>query len=550
MSASAQLVASNASFSYGPRVVIRDASVTLAPGDRLGVVGPNGTGKTTFLRLLAGQLVPETGTIARQPATTTVGLVRQQLQDKSGDTVLSYATRTTGIGEIEAEFENAVGALAAATVGSDERYDRALQRYVDADVASFQDRLQRTLSYVGLNDMDLEAKTWSLSGGERTKLGLAALLLAQFDVLLLDEPTNDLDLRGLDLLEELIETDDRPMAIVSHDRVFLERVVTAVYAIDDHDHTGLRFNGGFAAWQEQRDITRRHHEEDYAAYVTKRADLTERARVQQQWSAQGVRKAKNDKSEADKFILAHRIATSEKVASKAKQTEKALERLERRGRVEAPWQPWELRLSFAAADRSGAEVASLFGAIVDRGSFRLGPIDASVAARDRIVITGDNGSGKTTLLNALLGEVPLSSGTHRLGPGVRVALMRQQRELLPAGVALSRAFADEAGLDDHEARSQLAKLGLGSEQIERSMVELSPGEQTRVALGLFAVKGSNLLVLDEPTNHLDLSAIEQLEAALAVFPHTVLLVTHDRRLLESVDVTRRWHMHAGRLDER
>ncbi|MGZ0175287.1 MAG: ABC-F family ATP-binding cassette domain-containing protein [Acidimicrobiales bacterium] len=550
MHMNAQLLASNVGFSYGPRQILRDISLTLGPGDRIGVVGPNGTGKSTLLRLLCGELSGETGTVSTNPPTATVGLMHQQLADMAGETVGEYLTRSTGVGAVLAEFEGSLAAVAEGHAGADDRYDSALSQYLAVDAATIEMRTDQVLAQVGLGDLDAAHRTAELSGGQRTKVNLAAMLLASFDMLLLDEPTNDLDHGGLELLEQVLLTQQRPVAVVSHDRAFLERVVTAVFELDDHTHTGNRFNGGFGAWLHARDIARQHQYDAYHEFNAKRSQLQERAKTQQSWSAAGVRKAKGDKSEGDKFIRAQRMATSEKVAGKAKQTERALERLERNERVDAPWEPWELQLDFAEADRSGTDVAVLQAATVHQGDFVLGPVDVAVTAGDRIMITGANGSGKTTLLRALFGEIDLASGLQQVGRSVRVSTLRQQRDLFADAPSLLRGFIDAVGCDDHEARSQLAKLGLDTQRIDRTVADLSPGEQTRAALGLFAARGANVLVLDEPTNHLDLPAIEQLEAALAAFPHTVLLVTHDRRLIENVSTNRHWHMDAGSLTER
>jgi ATPase subunit of ABC transporter with duplicated ATPase domains len=549
MHASAQVRAANLGFAYGPRTIVRDISLLLAPGDRMGVVGANGTGKSTLLGLLAGELTPESGTVSTNPPTATVGLMRQQLHDQRGETVGRYVTRVTGIGAVISEFDLSLQGVADGLKGADERYDQALAHYLSTDASTLDERIRQMLDQVDLSAVAPDHLTAELSGGQRTKVNLAAILLATFDVLLLDEPTNDLDQAGLAHLESMVLSQDRPVAIVSHDRAFLERVITSVYELDDHSHAGTRFNGGFAAWQEARDTARRQHHDAYAEYDAKRSQLQQRARTQHQWSESGVRRAKADKSEPDKSIKAHRIATSEKVASKAKQTERALERLERNDKVEAPWEPWELRLNFAQAARSSSEVAVLYGATVKRGNFVLGPIDAKVTAGDRIIITGENGSGKTTLLKALFGEIEVTSGNQRVGPSVNVATLRQQRALFADAPSLLRGFTDAVGCDDRVARSQLAKLGLDTQRIDRAVADLSPGEQTRAALGFFAAQGSNVLVLDEPTNHLDLPAIEQLEEAIGVFPHTVLLVTHDRRLVENVTTNRHWHLHQGTLTE-
>lgn len=550
MSAHAQLVATNVGFSYGPVRILDKISLALTPGDRLGVVGPNGTGKSTLLRILASELDPERGTVATNPPSATVGLMHQQLDDRSGETVSSYLLRTTGIGSIIRDFEASLEAVAAGEAGADDRYDLALARYLATDAAAIDGRAAQVLTQVGMAAVDVDHRTDQLSGGQRTKLNLASMLLASFDVLLLDEPTNDLDNAGLSLLEEMLVATPRPVIVVSHDRAFLERVVTSVFELDGHTHSGTRFNGGFTAWQHDREIARQQHYAAYDEFHAKRSELKDRARTQKQWSVVGVRKAKNDKSEPDKNIKAFRIESSEKVAGKAKQTERALERLEREEHVDAPWEPWELQLEFAEAERSGTEVAVLHQAMVHQGDFALGPIDVVVAAGDRIMITGENGSGKTTLLRALFGEVTLSSGTQHTGRSVQVSTLRQQRELFEAAPSLLRGFTEAVGGDDQAARSQLAKLGLDTERIDRPVSDLSPGEQTRAALGLFAAQGANVLVLDEPTNHLDLPAIEQLEQALASFSHTVLLVTHDRRLIENVTTNRHWHLDEGELVER
>jgi len=207
-------------------------------------------------------------------------------------------------------------------------------------------------------------------------------------------------------------------------------------------------------------------------------------------------------------------------------------------------------MTIAAAPRSGTVVASLHGAVVRRGSFTLGPVDARVDRADRITITGANGSGKSTLLGALLGRIPLDAGGGGLGSSVRVGEIDQARGLFLGPEPLVRAFRDAVpDWSESDVRTLLAKFGLNSAHVPRPAASLSPGERTRAALALLQAREVNLLVLDEPTNHLDLPAIEQLEQALDAFPGTVLLVTHDRRMLESVRTTRRWTVEAGRLHE-
>jgi ATPase subunit of ABC transporter with duplicated ATPase domains len=243
-----------------------------------------------------------------------------------------------------------------------------------------------------------------------------------------------------------------------------------------------------------------------------------------------------------------RAEGSEKQAAKARQTDRLIERLDV---VEEPRKEWELRMRIAAAPRSGAVVATLGGAVVRRGDFTLGPVDLQIDWADRVAITGANGSGKSTLLAALLGRIAPDEGSAALGPGVRVGEVDQARALFRGEDTLLDAFrAPAPDLEPAEIRTLLAKFGLKADHVKRPAATLSPGERTRAALALLQARGVNLLVLDEPTNHLDLPAIEQLESALASYDGTLLLVTHDRRMLEAVHTTRRLEVAGGRVSER
>jgi ATPase subunit of ABC transporter with duplicated ATPase domains len=273
--------------------------------------------------------------------------------------------------------------------------------------------------------------------------------------------------------------------------------------------------------------------------------LRSRARTQRQWSVQGAAKVAKS-GETDKFIRHFRRNSSEHVAAKAKITDRALERLVSNA-VDKPWESWDLRMEIAPAPRGGAVVTELHGATVTRGTFTLGPIDLSVHYGERVALLGANGSGKTTLLAAMLGRIPPAAGTAHLGPGVLVGELDQARAAYAGPEPLLPRFEQASGLLQNDARSLLAKFGLGAEHVLRPADSLSPGERTRASLALLSARGVNCLVLDEPTNHLDLPAIEQLEEALDTFAGTVLLVTHDRALLEAVTLTRRIELVDGQV---
>ncbi len=458
----------------------------------------------------------------------------------------AYLGRRTGVSEAEHAFESASEALGAGVAGADDVYGAALEAYLALGAADFDARIGQVFDDLGLPERVLDLDMSALSGGQAARANLAAILLARFDVFLLDEPTNDLDFAGLDRLERFLRADLAGGAvIVSHDRSFLDRTITSVVELDEHAHNASEYAGGWSAYLAERETARRHAEEDYATYVDQRATLRSRSQEQREWSLQGKAKVKKS-GETDKFIKHFKRNSSEHVAAKAKITDRALERLEANA-VEKPWESWDLRMEIASAPRGGAVVTRLAGAVVRRGTFTLGPIDLEVHYGERVALLGANGSGKTTLLDAALGRIPLDAGEARLGPGVVIGELDQARAAFAGSEPLLARFELASGLIPSEVRSLLAKFGLGAEHVLRSADSLSPGERTRASLALLSARGVNCLVLDEPTNHLDLPAIEQLEQALSTFAGTLLLVTHDRQLLEAVTLTRRIELVDGRV---
>jgi len=544
MHTSFSLAARDLARSHGDQVVLDGVDLTIGPRTRLGVVGPNGAGKTTLLRLLAGLDQADRGSVTPAPPTLRVGYLPQEPDRRAGETLLAYLARRVGVAAADTELERASGALARGEPGADDRYAAALDRYLGAGSADFGARAHEVCADLGLPPDLLAAPTASLSGGQAARASLAAVLLSRFDVFLLDEPTNDLDFAGLDRLERFLDAVPGGIVLVSHDRAFLERTVTSVLELDEHSHRATEYAGGFAAYVEGRAVARRNAEERYETYREKRARLEERARRQRQWSAKGAARARRSPDDPDKFVRHHRISTSEQLASKAKASERAAERLDV---VDKPWDGWELRMTLATTARSGDLVARLAGAVVERGDFRLGPVDLEITWGERVTVTGPNGAGKTTLLLALLGRLDVVAGEQRVGPSVVVGEMDQARHRFLDDTTLLDVFVAATGVDVTDARSMLAKFGLGADHVLRPARTLSPGERTRAVLAQYSAQGVNCLVLDEPTNHLDLPAIEQLEQALDTFDGTLLVVTHDRRLLEALRLTRSVAVAGGKV---
>ncbi len=539
---SAQLHVSGIGFDRGGTTIIDDLTLTLGARDRVGLVGPNGAGKTTLLRLAAGELLPSQGRVALVPETATIGLLAQELGPQPGQTVVDLVADRTGVSTAQRELDAATADLAADAPAAADRYDLALDRWLRLGAADLDQRLSESLERIGLRSSVLDQVASTLSGGEQARVGLAIILVSQFDILLLDEPTNDLDHAGLAQLESFLVGIDRPVMLVSHDRRFLERVVTSVIELDPHTLSAAGYGGGWQGYLDAREIARRHADERYADFTTKRSKLTDRSRTEREWATKGVASAKKNPKDNDKIQRKASIDRTEQLASRARRTERAMERLEV---VDKPWEPWQLQFEIGEVERSGDLVAQLSEAVVHRDSFRLGPIDLEINAGDRVLITGPNGAGKSTLLAALLGERAPSRGTHRLGRSVVVGRLDQQRTQFDEAGRLLDGFVEATDTTPADARSLLAKFGLGAGHVMRPTSELSPGERTRALLAVFQARGVNTLVLDEPTNHLDLPAIEQLEQALTRFGGTMLVVSHDRAFVETLTITRRIEVDGG-----
>jgi ATPase subunit of ABC transporter with duplicated ATPase domains len=433
------LTAANITKYHGPQLVLHDVTLVVPPAARIGLVGPNGVGKSTLLRVLAGLEEPDRGTLRRTPPALAVAYLPQE----------------------------------------------------DAPRV--------------------------VSGGEAARSRLAEFLRRPLDVFLLDEPTNDLDFGGLDWLERELAKLQAAVVLISHDRDFLDHVVTRIVELDEWTHGATEFSGGWSEYEHSRLGALRRQHDAYERYETEKERLEEQMRRMQRWEERGYGQGRKKKRTKD---VKKRFGG----------------RIERLEQVEKPYEPWELRIPLSARSRSGDVVLRLEGAVAQRGDFTLGPLDLVLGWADRLAIAGPNGSGKSTLIDALMGRLPLAAGRLWSGSGVVLGELTQRRGELARGELLP-LFTRESGLNDEDARTLLAKFGLGADHVRRDAASLSPGERTRALLALLAARGVNCLILDEPTNHLDVPAIEELERALEAFDGTVLLVTHDRRFLERFRAT-------------
>jgi ATPase subunit of ABC transporter with duplicated ATPase domains len=513
---SGTLAAANISKHHAAQLVLSDVTLVVPPGSRIGLVGPNGAGKSTLLRILAGLEEPDAGTVRRLPPELAVGYLPQERDANPSEPLRAYLARRTGVAAASGELDQLARRLEAEPELVEKHAD-ALGRFLLLGGGDLDARARTVCAEMGLT-VSLDAPLGALSGGEAARAQLAAVLLARFDVFLLDEPTNDLDFAGLDRLERCVLNLRASVIVVSHDRDFLDRTVERVVELDEWTHRATEFAGGWSEYAHARAHALSRQTDAYEAYEGEKARLGEQLQRMQRWEERGYGQGRKKK--------------------KSKDVKKAIGgRIERLDAVDKPYEPWQLRLELMPRSRSGAVVLRLEDAVVERGSFRLGPLELELSWADRLAIAGPNGSGKTTLLDAILGRVPLAAGRRWLGPGVVLGEVGQERNELSSGTLLS-AFTKAAGVNAEAARTLLAKFGLGADQVLREAESLSPGERTRALIALLAARGVNCLVLDEPTNHLDVAGIEELERALDAFPGTILLVSHDRRFLASFRATR------------
>lgn len=528
------LTVSDLSKTFNLQTLFEKVHFSINSRDRVGLIGPNGSGKTTLLRILVGEENPDRGKV-HISSNLRIGYLPQGLCFDPEDSIGKVVGRAAGdLDLINRGLKDTASALSKDPGNQEltDRYDDFLQRIRRVDEA----RTEEILSRLGLAQLDDDTPVSILSGGQKTRLALALVLLSDPHILLLDEPTNHLDIGMLEWLEEWLVATHCGALIVSHDRTFLDRTVTRIMAIDTRIHTVKSYEGNYSAYLAQR---RTAFEKSMAQYsdqkVEERRLKADIARVKAQ-AATGERQMKSVKiggreSKNHKDFY-RRIA--KKVAKKAKSREKKLERyLDADERIKKPKEDRSLYFEFQQIPHLGKSVMQLENLSIGYENERplVQEINRQVRASQRIVITGPNGGGKTTLLRTIMGDINPLAGKVILGKSVRIGIMSQDLSTLdPERTPLETVLTDFPG--QTEARHFLATYLLSGDEVLKPNHMLSFGQRARLELALLIIEGCNVLLLDEPINHLDIPSRTHFEEALGNFMGTILAVVHDRYFIE------------------
>jgi ATPase subunit of ABC transporter with duplicated ATPase domains len=539
---------SNITKSYGSETILTDVSFIVNPGERAGLVGPNGSGKTTLLRIITGLESPDSGQVRFDPPGLSVGYLTQALVFEPGETMQQSLARVTDEhSRAWAEMQQVAAAMAAAPHPDElavltAAYAEAETRFEVAGGYELETRLEAILAGLNLADIPRDLPVERLSGGQKTRLGLAGLLIQQPRLLLLDEPTNHLDIDALTWLEGWLRDYDGAALIVSHDRIFLDHMVSRILELDPVTHRLAEYTGNYS---------------DYA--------LAKVWALEKQWGTWKDQQAEIRRLEADVQRTKEQARNTErattndhtrrlakKVAKKAKARERRLQRLlESEERVAKPDRHWQLKLNLAPDDSGARQVLSLENVSMGFDGRRLfSEVNQTLTHGQRVALIGPNGEGKTTLLRLITGELEPTTGQIRLGTGVKWGYFAQEQEQLdPVSTPYETIRAVAVKMDQTEVRSFLHFFLFAGDDAFIPIGSLSYGERARLMLAVLVAQGCNFLLLDEPVNYLDIPSRERFEAALNQFPGTILAVVHDRAFISRV-ATNVWEMRAGQVRER
>lgn len=512
---------------YGTITVLDDISFSLEKGQKAGLIGYNGTGKTTLLKILAGLVELDAGEVTVRKGAV-LGYMPQDTSLVSDETIRDYVRRVSGIAALEEQMEKSPEAMA---------------EYECRDGYTFYHRLDVMLAGFGLSDISTDRPINSLSSGQKSKVFMAGMLLSDPDVLLLDEPTNNLDLPALIWLEDFLMRSDAACIIVSHDRLFLDRLVRKIFEIDWHTRMINITSGRYSDYlvRKEKELVRQWQEHEAQQEEIKR--LEEQARKKKQEALAGSRYMGTDN---DKFLRGFKRDRAGKSGKQAKAIEKRIEQMEI---VKKPVERDAFRIHIRPTKPEGTRDIALTDVVAgyEGDGFKVGPVSLSVPYGSRVVILGLNGTGKTTLLRTISGELTALDGKMSRGNALVVGNLTQEHDNLPRAESIKDFLMRRASITVQNVYALAVKFGFKAAEIDKEIAALSPGARARLLFALFSVLSANVLILDEPTNHLDLEALEALEEAVAHYEGTIVLVSHDRYFLEKFRPTDTYVLSDGKL---
>jgi ATP-binding cassette subfamily F protein 3 len=522
------LTVHNISKSFNIKVVLNNISFSINRADRIGLIGPNGSGKTTLLKIILGKLEPDQGVITRTPNNIKLGYLAQALNLQSDTSIGELISQAVGSAEMYGRQLESLAQSIAEQPENEElqiTFDETLQKLESVQAPRIHPKI--ILSSFNLANLPSDTLISRLSGGQKTRLGLALLLIRDPDILILDEPTNHLDIRMLEWLENWINEFGGGALIVSHDRTFLDNTVNRIIDLDPHSHTIKEYRGNYSQYLEQYIQAQ---EKQRAAYRDQEYEIR---RIRQD-IAQTKRQAYHvEQTTTSREPTVRRYA--KKVARKAKSREKKLERyLESDELVEKPKQSWQMNLKFQKNEHQSQQVLKLDNLTVgyQEGTPLINNLNIYIRAGSRIALTGPNGSGKTTLLRTIAGHLQPLTGEVRLGGSIRLGYMAQEQEELSDLLNALETIQSHTPSSETEVRSFLHFFLFSGDDVKIPVQDLSFGERSRLELALLIAKGCDFLLLDEPINHLDIPSRSRFEQALSQYPGTVLAVVHDRYFIQ------------------
>ncbi|HNB40339.1 MAG TPA: ABC-F family ATP-binding cassette domain-containing protein [Anaerolineales bacterium] len=529
---------------FGIQPVLKNINFNISAGERIGLIGANGSGKTTLMRILAGFEHPDSGDVASTRPNLRLGYLAQGM-DFSPEQTLHSALGLDSDSQTDPALEVESLALALAQNPNDAalqaQYDSALHKLSGESIQP-----SAVLEPLGLSHFPADTPIAHLSGGQKTRLMLAKVLLDDPQLLLLDEPTNHLDIDMLEWLEDWLNGFQGAALIVSHDRTFLDNTVTKVLELDSSTHTIKTYDGNYSDYLEQKLL---EFDKQMQAYQDQQDEIAQLKRAARQIRSLTVMKKGGKADGGDKFakgFFGNRATKN--VAGRAKNLEARIDHLLTDEKVDKPQGSWKLKLDFGAPEHQSKDVL-----VTDNLSIGYAPetplltnINLFIRAGQRVVLTGANGSGKTTFIRTIVGKLPPLTGSFRLGGATKLGYMAQEQELLNPALNSVQTIQSVSAINETKTRNFLHYFLFKGDAALRPAGDLSFGERARLQLALLVAQGCTFLILDEPINHLDIPSRERFEEALENFNGTILAVVHDRSFIErfATDV---WQAKDGKI---